>query len=287
MQIRTTDLSTYLHEVYAVERALAPGSVNQLEITLKLFRRWLEHYPTFEDLQPAVVSSWLIWLRNTRSPVTASNKRRGLLALWRHAFEHDLVETNFRRVCKIRVPQTIPLAWSLEELGRLVEVCQSLKGYMTNGIPWTLWWEMLILIGYDTGLRKSDLLALKFDQIGDDGVIRTLQHKTGWEHDPVLSPQTLDLVHRSVPPDREIILDWPYLQKTYYRWWRRIRKRAGLADGATQKLRRTGASYVEHETPGAAMAYLGHKTPGLAYQSYVDPRIAYPKRPRPPSFLPP
>jgi hypothetical protein len=34
--------------------------------------------------------------------------------------------------------------------------------------------------------------------------------------------------------------------------------------------RRTGATFVERDHPGAAMRYLGHKSPGLAYRHYVD-----------------
>jgi hypothetical protein len=58
---------------------------------------------------------------------------------------------------------------------------------------------------------------------------------------------------------------------------------AGL-QGSTKWLRRSGATWCEVHQPGSAMAFLGHRTPGLAYKHYVDPRFVQRDKPRPPKI---
>lgn len=72
-------------------------------------------------------------------------------------------------------------------------------------------------------------------------------------------------------------LAWPGAPKNFYRAWRELRTTARVDGGAMQRLRRSSASEVERVTPGAAAAFLGHATPGLAERCYIDPRIAGPR----------
>ena len=54
--------------------------------------------------------------------------------------------------------------------------------------------------------------------------------------------------------------------------------------GSIKWLRRTSATLLECVHPGAAKAHLGHRTHGLAYKHYVDPRLLQQNKPIPPSI---
>lgn len=60
--------------------------------------------------------------------------------------------------------------------------------------------------------------------------------------------------------------------------------RANGLPGSIKWLRRTSATLFERIHPGAAKAHLGHRTHGLAYKHYVDPRLLQQDKPMPPSI---
>ena len=228
------------------------------------------------DLQPDIVSAWLSELHEARSAIPVNKNRRELLILWNHAYANAVIEQDSRRVRRFKQLQIIPVAWTADELSRLVEACYSLDGYFTNGIRRAAFWELLIRLAYDTGLRRGDLLSLHFDQLRDDGQIVLHQRKTGWIH--ICGPlriETVEILHATLPPERELLCPFTSGWSVFYDWWHRIRDAAGVSkDGALHKIRKTAASYVERDHPGTAMVFLGHRTPGVAYRHYVDPTIA-------------
>ena len=79
-------LMDYLHGVYLVEMELKPSSVRQMEISIRLFSKWLGRSATLADLEPDVVSRWLQDYRQAQSATTAMNKRRQVLTLWHHGY---------------------------------------------------------------------------------------------------------------------------------------------------------------------------------------------------------
>lgn len=85
------------------------------------------------------------------------------------------------------------------------------------------------------------------------------------------------------PEQRE--LAFPLTDKVLWYWFDKITEAAGV-NGSAKWVRRTGATRVEQHQPGSAMAYLGHKTAGLAYQHYVDARQIQSNRPMPPPIDP-
>ena len=85
-------------------------------------------------------------------------------------------------------------------------------------------------------------------------------------------PETVDAIKLTFPPNRELLFPWPHCDRHFSNMFTQIVKAAGIRPGTLKWLRRASATAVEAEQPGAAMAHLGHRTPGLAYQSYVDPR---------------
>lgn len=91
---------------------------------------------------------------------------------WRYA-EHNPVSS----VEKMRVPERSPLYLSLEEIDRLLEACKGSHIYP------------IIMTAIHTGLRKSELLTLRWSDIDFDQGMITVQPKKDW-HTKNYKPRT-------------------------------------------------------------------------------------------------
>lgn len=202
---------------------------------------------------------------------TRQNVRRELLTLWRWAFEEGMTDTPPLRVMRIRSRRQPVRAWSLEDLRQIVEVAERDRS-STGGRhsrPLLNWLPAWLAIGYDTGLRLSDLLALTSRNVCR-GAISTVASKTG-------KPLVRSLSDYSQNWATRLIDDSP--DGTLFAWFL-TRRRAILCvrkfldkhgyEGSTKYLRRTCATYVEQERPGEAWRYLQHSTPDLIAKHYVD-----------------
>jgi hypothetical protein len=97
----------------------------------------------------------------------------------------------------------------------------------------------------------------------------------------MVSAETIEALRAIQQKGDPRLLPWPIQLRKLYRDYKQLRKIAGLPTGrrnAFQKLRRTSATFVERETPGAATQHLGHRSPQLAQQHYVDRSIAHKPR---------
>lgn len=262
-------LIDFLRRQYALRHDLETGSSRQLEYSIHRFGEFLERPPTLADCTAETLSLFVAWRqrqisKHTGKPIsarTARNDRDNLVVLAKDAAESGLAPRP-DRVRRPKVHQKIPVAWTLAELQRLRKATESLDD--------PLYWKTLIDVAYDTGLRCSDVLQFDMQSLGERGAA-LIQHKTGRSHVVWLCDSTVAALRKL---GGRYPLAWTRAKKQYYERWKRLRRAAGLTTGATQQLRRTAATYVEREQPGAATKFLGHRTPGLAAASYIDPRIA-------------
>lgn len=273
-------LSTYL-EKYSLEHGLAPNSLDQMQVTIRNFRRFLETDPTLADLNDDTVNRWLKSRTAECAPQTVRNNRRNLICLWRGAFEAGLIENLPRRVRKVRCPSTPPRAWSTEQVQELLKVCRHVSKRRVGEIPHELYWRLFINITWDTALRCGDVLALRLSDIGADGQVVISQRKTGWDHICQLQPGTVEMLKKTLPTSRKLAIPWDRSQEYFRRQFTKLVRLAGIPPGTSKWLRRSSATALEALHPGSAMAHLGHRTPGIAYRNYVDPRLLQYNRPSP------
>lgn len=279
-------VSQYVRQCYAREKPLAESTIEQLAITARVFERWAGRPVPVNELTDELVSSWVLDMEQSdRSPATVACQRKNLLALWRSAWETGDTETRPRRVRKVRVPVTIPEAWTPAEVAQLVAATQTVNGYLPNGIRGFFWWRAFILISWDTGLRLGDVLTLRRDQVEEDGTFTLLQEKSGWPHICYLQQPTREALAETFPPEREILLPWPFDRGYFYRTFRELVKTAGIKQGSSKWLRRSSATAVERMRPGAGALHLGHRVHGsVAHANYLDPRQLQQNRPLPPAL---
>ncbi|MFO0897599.1 MAG: hypothetical protein U0836_09275 [Pirellulales bacterium] len=271
-------------EAYILERPMC-------SIHACWMRRVVQHFDDFAgqpvrltDLADLLVNRWLVSLESGRRKLrTVKGYRTTLLSLWRAAWEQELVAQPPRRVRRVKLPETIVEAWTPVEVAKLADVCDQAKGWFADsGIKRASFWRMFVFITWDTALRLGDVMALRRDRIADDGSFVVVQHKTGWQIQCRLRPETLALVDSTYPPARELILPWGERRECFHQHFRQLVKWAGIRPGTSKWLRRASATAVEKHYPGAAMAHLGHKTPGLAYAHYVDRLQVGHNKPMPP-----
>jgi hypothetical protein len=167
----------------------------------------------------------------------------------------------------------------------LFEACKFAPRQRIEGIPQTLYWRIFIAVTWDTALRCGDALSIRLADIQANGKFMLTQQKTGWAHVCQLRQSTLDLIRESIPPQRKLLLPWPNCGKFFRERFSKLVTMAGIPQGSSKWLRRASATEIERCHPGAAMSHLGHRTPGLAYRSYVDPRIIESTRPLVTSLL--
>jgi integrase len=251
---------------YLATRRLSDGAAYQMRRTLCLFPG-----STTADLTDTTVSAWLVGLEPLYAGWTLSGHRTRILCLWRFAARHGWA-VGPGEVRRETPPPPMPTAWTVDEIGRLAAAA----ALVAHGD----YWHALILAGYETGLRRSDLWGLRRDQIATTGLVALRQHKTGQPHEPLMRPETAAEV-LALPGDYPLASPWG--PRAFYQRFALIRLLAGVSsDGGLQQLRRTGATAVAcAQGLDAARQFLGHRTAGMV-NFYVD-RSQY----RPRGVLPP
>lgn len=253
-------------------RDLAASSVEQLTCFVNVLERWRGNEMEVADLHHETINSYLRWSRDRYSPDTRRNRRTMFLTLAAAAFEDGLCPAIRRRkVMRIALPDRIPLAYTVEQAGRLLVACEAFAGHhAATGIRKRDYWRSYILAAWDTGLRGCDLRRLKLTEVLDapSGRVVHVQRKTGKRIAVTFRPTTLEALHRTVPPERTLC--WPLWARldVFRRQAARLVKRAGLP-GSLKCLRAGSGTAVEIQSPGRGHEHLGN-TRRVFENNYLD-----------------
>lgn len=171
----------------------------------------------------------------------------------------------------------------------MINASRLMRVYLPNGVRLGLLAEVTLRVGYDTGLRCADLLALPRAALSAANSQRVEQQKKNGSHQLCRVRQsTLDAL-AGYPPEVWKVVAWPYAREHFYiGCWHKMLSLAGLPIGRTeglQKLRRTSITHAERLKTGNGALQAGH-SPGsrVTGDSYIDPTIAYPERELPPEL---
>lgn len=270
---------------YGRDHDVSRSYLYQLRYAVDRFSAWLGRCPTVADLTRDSINSWLQYeqLAGALGPRTRRNIRTSILTLWTALYDERLASSP-ERIRPVKVPERCPEAWSFDQLRRIASAAAELPGEMTNGVPRSWYFPTLIWFCFETGLRRSDALRFDLAQLKDDRGGFT-QQKSGRAHAYALTRETVADVLRIASklkqagdPNWKNPLRFPGELGMLYYWFRRIRSIArvdvDIRNRSLQHLRRTGATQVEIESPGAAPEYLGHGSgPELARKHYIDRRL--------------
>lgn len=280
-----TPLLKLLHGSYLYHHGLSRGTLQQFEISIRSLERWAGRTLFADELTRLLIVGWINWLVANRAPSTAASKRKDILALWRWACQEGFCQEEPRRIRSVAIPRRDPVAWTRPELRRLLAACLLLKGKLRNGVSRAGCMLALAWVLYSTGLRLSACLALKREDLHQDGsiVAHWYSQKTLYSQTVNLRPEAIEACLRLGRHDR--LVPWCQGKRSLWRWWKRVLEAANLPvtrRTGPQQMRRTAATWLEVEHPGAATAFLGHRTGDLARRNYLDPRIIHAARRLPP-----
>lgn len=277
-------LSVYLRE-YLLTRQTCVKYRKALMIAVDGFGRFLGRPATTDDLNDRTVNSYILDVDDRAgSRWTTKGTRARLLALWRAAFEDEVVAFPPRRVRKVIVPDTVVDGWDEAELQRLLAACDALKGRFKN--RWRIYRRdfarALVLFSLDTGARLGDIEKFTTADITVDGSVWWVQNKTGKQHGALLWPETIEAVKKIVHPSRKTIFGGVLNRRYFYRWVKMLIQDAGLS-GTFRFIRRSSGSLVERDNPGWGHKQLGN-LPGTFRRHYAVQRItdSLASRPRAP-----
>lgn len=235
-------------------------------------------------LLPAVLTEEIVnrFLRSLdRSPWTIRDYRGDFLALWNSAADEDLLPYPVgRRIYRPSCPQLVVECYAVDEARAILHAARSLAGVYPNGVLRRDYWTAAILVGWDSGFRRGDILRLRRDAVRPDGALRVVQSKTGAVIETRLRPSTvaaLDAIRRPLP------LAWPLDLSWFGRHFARLVKSAGVNRGTFRWLRRASGSYVEAAAPGCGHKHLGHAAPAT-FSRHYDARLAGPAWELPPEL---
>lgn len=272
-------LQDFLHRVYFPSRlGLSESTAYQLTLTVRILERWAGRPVEVEALTETMLRDFLADFAGDRAGATINTVRHRLLALWRQAWQEELLPSPPRTklIPKARDSPAIPEAWTAAEVGRILTAANRLRGTIA-GIPRAAWWLSILSTAYDTGERRGALLAVAPADVGlEAGRIIFRKTKTGRLRVCSLHPDTLAAIRVIYNPAAELLWPWPHSRPNLSARFRTILSNAGVAHGRGRgglfhKLRRTSGTLVE-VSGGDGSRHLGN-TRRVFEQSYLDPRF--------------
>jgi integrase len=219
------------------------------------------------------------------SPPTVKSYRQDLLSMWNAAADLDLVPyARARRIKRIKCPELLIECFTLEEARAILEQAKKCYPYpMRSGISRRLYWPAVIMLAWDTGLRRGDCWAFKKSCIRPDGTARIVQRKTQQVLSVRLHPSTIAALN-AIPLDPPC--RWPGSVSNPTRFgiqFKAICRAAGVNRGSFKWLRRASGSYVEVQMPGAGSKHLGHSCPQM-FTKHYDGKLGGHTLPQPPDL---
>jgi integrase len=275
-------LTAFFSDTYCPMRLLgaSPGSIQQYQIAIHALEKHLKREPLVSDLNADTVTRFIEGERKRGMAIATINARlRHLFALARLVRQRKLFDADLDELKLFKEKRPAPVAWTEEEMERLIASCRLARGRFM-GVTAAAWWESLTLLLYDSGLRRSAAMQVRFEEIDfTTGMLRVPAErmKNGVEQFFKLHHQTVEAILGTLPPRRKLVFPWPFTHyRSLYGRFKVILRRAGLPFSKRDmfhKVRRTTASHTARLLgEGVASMQLGHQDQSTI-KRYVDPRF--------------
>jgi integrase len=261
------------------EKGLSPSTIACFyKPAISDFSKFLGRDPEVFDLTKENINRWIMYKTEMGCPApTIKTRRNAILALWRWAYQEEILDEEPKRIRRVRLSDTGVDAWTPEEITLLVQTALDGNDYYlgTTKLPRSLYFASMVLTGYDTALRLGDIFALKKSMINVKnrcGYMRVVESKTGKQKHAQIYPHTMKLIDRlwDLNPDREFI--WPLWcrREQFYRSFRTLVKQAKVRPGTFRWLRRASITQVELVKPGWGTIHAGHSDQKVTQRHYTD-----------------
>jgi integrase len=273
-------------EAMIASRTICVGTQNQYRRAIRCYSEYLHHAAQRVDLLETQVNQWLCSLVDRASPETIRGRKAGITAIWNWlAGQHLVPAYNPNLLRRIDLRWKPPRAWAVDDVRILIAAAAQVRGQLASGVPAADLLTAWIWLGYESGLRPSDIQRLQVNQLGE--CVAICQHKTGQPHVFRLSPTAVAALSVVVQSGRDTVFGLP--RSTMRRWELKLFAQAELMGfkrlprQGLGTLRKThGTEVCRHSGLSAASISLGHVSGTLvAKRSYVQPDALAPP-PAPP-----
>lgn len=241
--------------------------------TIRAFGKWLGYDPTVDDLTDLTLSRYLDHRAATRSPYTAEKERSQLCSLWRFAADRRIVEVR-PEVPPAPLPDRVPRAWTLGELGAIYRAAAATRGYV-GPVPAGVWFSALVSVLWETAERIGAVLECRPDDFASPHLHVLAEYRKGSKRDRIyrLSSRTCDLLTQARGQTR--LLEWKKSRTLLWKHYADVVARAGLGKGrhlSFHALRRSAASHYAARG-GDPVQLLDHSSPRITHRWYLDRRL--------------
>jgi integrase len=241
--------------------------------TIRAFGKWLGYAPTVDDLTDLTLSRYLEHRASIRSPYTAEKERTQLVSLARFARDRGIIPM-MPEVPPAPLPDRVPRAWSLGELGAIYRAAAATRGFIGT-IPAGIWFTALVSVLWETAERVGAVLECVPTDFAPPHLHVRAEYRKGRKRDKVykLTPRTCELIHQACGKRR--LLEWPRSHTLLWAKYSDVVARAGLGRGrhlSFHALRRSAASHYAARG-GDPVQLLDHSSPRITHRWYLDRRM--------------
>jgi integrase len=241
--------------------------------TIRALGKWLGYQPTVDDLTDLTLSRYLDARAATRSPYTAEKERTQLVSLARFARDRGIIPT-MPEVPPAPLPDRVPRAWTLGELGAIYRAAAATRGYVGT-VPAGIWFPALVSVLWESAERIGAVLECRPDDFASPHLHVRAEYRKGRKRDRVykLSSRTCELLSQACGKSR--LLEWPRSHTLLWGKYADVVARAGLGRGrhlSFHALRRSAASHYAARG-GDPVQLLDHSSPRITHRWYLDRRM--------------
>ena len=284
-------LRELLNERIAPLKNLCQRSVVMYESTLDRLRDHLGHEPTVDDLDDLTIAKFLRWRATTVhdakrgliSPASLAKDSAHIRTLWNWCAKKRMKRANgelleFPDYARPRVPKPRPVAYTVEELQRLVAASKHRKGYIVPGLPAAWYWTTKLQAMFQTGERIGAILAIRWGEVDLERSTLTFLAATRKGHRETITRAITPQLARMMATQKRAAdgLVWPWLEGrkilSCYASLKVLCRVAGVPYHPFHSIRKSTASYLKRAGK-SAKTQLGHSSEEMAERHYYDERI--------------
>lgn len=157
-----------------------------------------------------------------------------------------------------------------DHFAAIYDACKDARYPADAPYPASDWWRALLIFGYMTGWRISEILALRredLDLAGGEAITRAADNKGKRDESIPLHPIVIEHLER-IPSFSPVVFSWPHARKTLWTEFSRIQNDAGVSLSCHEDHEHTDAchSYGFHDLRRAFATENAAQLPAEALQ---------------------
>jgi integrase len=174
-----------------------------------------------------------------------------------------------------REEHRIPRTTTLNEVSRCIMASVAMEVPKNPGIKAPAWWRALLIVAWNTGLRRGSLLSMRMSEVDWKNCRLLLAAARMKSRRPLIVHLNAAAMAalRSIRTDRELVFPWPHCKRYFNTCLHRLQDAAGLPKDRhfdLPTIRKTFTTILWEINPGAAQYACGHTMSDVTRKHYVD-----------------